>query len=91
MTQESFFTAQRLAHVSLRPHRLLDIPTLRHAIGLAIEAHITYLSALSALLSLGGLQVEQWVRAFYATICNHLDRKWFHFMFEGEDVTLQVS
>jgi hypothetical protein len=68
-----------LAHISLRPHQLLDIQALKKAYGLALEAHITYLPGLSALLSLGGKHVQQWVKVFYATVWIHPNREWFHF------------
>jgi hypothetical protein len=90
-THESFFRAQLSAQISLRAHRLLDVPAFLSATGTESEAHLSYLLGLLSLLTFGGRYIEEWVRVFFATVWIDHDHKWLRFCFEHEDVTLHAT
>jgi hypothetical protein len=89
-TQESFLRAQLLAHITLRAHRLLDLPAFLLATGANSEVHLSYLPGLLSLLTVSGRYIEEWVRVFYAIVWIDSDHQWMRFRFEREDVTLHA-
>jgi hypothetical protein len=66
-TQESF-RAQLSSQITLRAHRLFDLPVFMLAAGADSEAHLSYLPGLLSLLTASGRYIEEWVRVFYATV-----------------------
>jgi hypothetical protein len=69
----------------------LDLPAFLSAADAEPKGNISYLPGLHSLLTFGGINIEEWVRVFYATVWIDPDHQWMRFTFEREDVTLHAT